>query len=358
MLKVIHAADLHLDSPFAALSSDQAAQRREELRQLPQRLADLANERQADLVLLAGDLLDGARCTRETALELARALGRIQAPVFISPGNHDPYTAASVYAQPIWPDNVHIFTSPVPEGVVLEHLGCTVYGAAFTREHPERGVLEGFRAQAKDGLSVMVAHGNTMGEDYGGITPAQIGDSGLTYLALGHIHQGSGLQRAGDTFWAYPGCPEGRGFDETGDKGVLEVTLDGGQVQVQFLSLCRRRYEILDVDVTGAQDVLACVERSLPTRTQEDILRLRLMGEGEISPSLLARLEQALAPRCYALEVQDRTRAPRQLWARAGEDSLTGLFLAALKDCPEGELRELAVRFGLSALEQGEDVSP
>ena len=358
MLNVIHAADLHLDSPFTTLSPERAAQRREELRQLPQRLADLANERKADLVLLAGDLLDGTRCTRETALELARALGRIQAPVFIAPGNHDPYTAASVYAQSIWPDNVHIFTSPVPERVVLEELGCTVYGVAFTREHPERGALEGFRADPDDGLRLMVAHGNTMGEDYGAITPAQIGDSGLNYLALGHIHQGGGLQRVGDTFWAYPGCPEGRGFDELGDKGVLEVSLDAGQVQARFLPLCRRRYEILDVDVTGAQDVLACVERALPARTQEDILRLRLVGEGDISTALLSRLEQTLAPRCYALEVQDRTRAPRQLWARAGEDSLTGLFLAALKDCPEGELRELAARFGLSALEQGEDVSP
>ncbi len=358
MLNVIHAADLHLDSPFSGLPPEQAAQRREERRQLPDRLAELANEKQADLVLLAGDLFDGARCTRETVQRLARALSRVHAPVFIAPGNHDPYTPNSPYAQPIWPDNVHIFTSPIPQKVTLKELGCTVYGAAFTQEHPEQGVLDGFCADGDEPLSLMVAHGNTLGEDYGGITPAQIRASGLSYLALGHIHQSSGLQQAGDTFWAYPGCPEGRGFDETGDKGMLHVTLDGQRVQVQFLSLCRRRYEILDVDVTNADDLPACVEQALPTQTQEHIFRIRLTGEAELAPPRLARLAETLSHRFYALELQDHTRAPQRVWERAGEDSLTGLFLAAMSRQPEGELRELAVRFGLSALEQGEDVSP
>lgn len=358
MLNVIHAADLHLDSPFSGLPPEQAAQRREELRQLPDRLADLANEKQADLVLLAGDLFDGARCTRETVQRLSRALGRIHAPVFIAPGNHDPYTSDSPYAQPVWPDNVHIFTSPLPQKVVLEALGCTVYGAAFTREHPEQGPLDHFCADEDRGLRFMVAHGNTLGEDYGGITPAQIRTSGLSYLALGHIHQCSGLQQTGDTFWAYPGCPEGRGFDETGDKGVLHVTLDGQRVQAQFLSLCRRRYEILDVDVTNADDLLSCVEQALPAQTREHIFRVRLTGQAELVSAQLERLAETLSPRFYSLELQDHTRAPQRVWERAGEDSLTGLFLAAMAGQPESELRELAVRFGLSALEQGEDVSP
>lgn len=358
MLNILHAADLHLDSPFSGLPPERAAQRREELRQLPDRLADLAGEIRADLVLLAGDLFDGTRCTRETVQLLARALGRIQAPVFIAPGNHDPYTPDSPYAQPIWPNNVHIFTSPIPQKVAPEGLGCTVYGTAFTQEHPEQGPLDHFCADEEDGLCLMVTHGNTLGEDYGSISPAQIRSCGLTYLALGHIHQGSGLQQTGDTYWAYPGCPEGRGFDETGDKGVLHLVLDGDRVQASFRSLCRRRYEILEVDVTDADDLQTRVAQALPARTQDHIFRIRLTGRGEYTASQLTRLEQALAPRFYALELQDHTRAPQRIWERVGEDSLTGLFLSAMAQQPEGDLRELAVRFGLSALEQGEDVSP
>lgn len=75
MLKIIHGADFHLDSPFSGLSPDQAAQRRGEQRELLDALARLAAEKQADLVLLSGDLLDGERVYRETAQTLARTLG-------------------------------------------------------------------------------------------------------------------------------------------------------------------------------------------------------------------------------------------------------------------------------------------
>ena len=89
MLHILHAADLHLDAPFAALDPGQAAQRRSEQRLLLDKLADLAAERKADLVLLSGDLLDSEQTYRETAQALAAALGRIDAPVVIAPGNHD-----------------------------------------------------------------------------------------------------------------------------------------------------------------------------------------------------------------------------------------------------------------------------
>ena len=357
MLKLIHAADLHLDSPFSGLSPEAAALRRRELRELPDRLADLAVREGADLVLLAGDLLDGGQVYRETTEALARALGRIPCPVFLAPGNHDPYTAPSPYALPIWPDNVHIFSSPAVEGMELPGLGCTVYGAAFTDEQREDPPLAGFSAQG-DGLRLMVLHGNTEGAGYGPVSPADIAASGLDYLALGHIHQASGLQLSGGTWWAYPGCPEGRGFDELGDKGALVVEVEPGRVKARFASLCRRRYEILDVDLTGAQDALAAAEAALPARTADHSFRLRLTGEFPADSTLADRLTQALASRFFSLEVQDLTRPPRDLWARAGEDSLTGLFLQEMAQFPSGPDRELALRFGLSALEQGEDVAP
>lgn len=361
MLKLIHAADLHLDSPFAGLSPEQAALRRAEQRGLLDRLADLANEEEADLVLLSGDLLDSRRVYRETVDALAQTLGRIRAKVFLAPGNHDPFNAASPYTLPIWPDHVHIFASPVPEGMELPELGCTVYGAAFIDESGQIAALEGFCA-AGEGLNIMVLHGNVQGRDYAPISPADIAASGLDYLALGHIHQASGLQKAGNTFWAYPGCPEGRGFDELGDKGALVVTVEKGCVSARFHSLCLRRYEILEVDLTGCTQPLSAVEAALPAATDMDIYRILLTGEFAMESGALSQLEQALAPRFHALELRDRTRTPRDLWARAGEDTLTGLFLRTMapkcQEQPDNETLQLAVRFGLAALEQGEDVAP
>ena len=87
MLKIIHGADFHLDSPFSGLTPERAAQRRGEQRELLEDLAALVREREADLVLLAGDLLDSERVFRETAQALRTALANIPCPVFIAPGN-------------------------------------------------------------------------------------------------------------------------------------------------------------------------------------------------------------------------------------------------------------------------------
>ena len=357
MLKIIHGADFHLDSPFSGLSPERAAQRRSELRQLPQRLGQLAREKGADLVLLSGDLLDGEYVYRETAEALARALGSFPCPVFIAPGNHDWWSERSLYAGMEWPEQVHIFHTSTPEGVELPALNCTVWGRAFLGPHEEQSPLSGLTIPKDGRLHLGCFHGDLASQSqYGPITREEIAASGLDYLALGHIHQGSGLQREGQTFWAYPGCPEGRGFDETGEKGVLYIEAEPGCVSVQFVPLCQRKYEILSVDVTGAADLAVAIRRALPPDASEHIFRVLLTGEGE-RPDLPS-LERNLAKECYGLTLRDHTCLPQDLWARREEDSLTGLFLQAMwEKCqsePDNPLYQLAVRYGLAALENRE----
>ena len=193
MLNIIHGADFHLDSPFSGLSPERAARRRGEQRDLLTRLAQLAREKQADLVLLSGDLMDGETVYRETAQALSQALGGIPCPVFLAPGNHDCYSPSSVYATLDWPDNVHIFTTPAVEGVDLPQLNCTVYGRAFCSPHETESPLAGFRAAEDGRLTLACLHGDTApGSGYGPISQEEIAASGLDYLALGHVHQHSG----------------------------------------------------------------------------------------------------------------------------------------------------------------------
>ena len=103
MVKVLHAADFHLDSAFGALSEERSRQRRQECRRLVDRMVDYANNHGAELMLLSGDLFDGERVYAQTAEELAAALGRFRGAVVIAPGNHDPYTTRSPYARTVWP---------------------------------------------------------------------------------------------------------------------------------------------------------------------------------------------------------------------------------------------------------------
>ena len=338
MLTFLHAADFHLDAPFAALPPERAAQRRGEQRALLDRMAQLARDRQVDLVLLAGDLMDSEQTYAETAQALSRALAAIPAPVFIAPGNHDFWSERSLYATMSWPENVHIFTQASPSAVPLPQLGCTVYGAAFTAPGCDHSPLEQFCAPADGSIHLMVLHALVEGRgDYAPITRAEIGASGLTYLALGHVHAYSGPQTEGQTVWAYSGCPEGRGFDETGDKGVVLGTINQGRVALAGL---------------------------LPATPSPDLCRILFTGERGEEGLDLAALEAMAAPCFYSVSLRDHTRVRRDLWDRAGEDTLTGLFLRDLRarlEAAESEedrtLVERAVRFGLAALEHGEDPS-
>ncbi len=359
MFRFLHAADFHLDSPFSALPPEKAAERRRESRGLPARLAEYANANHVQLVLLSGDLLDGDNPYRETAEALRDALGRIHAPVFIAPGNHDPYTASSPYAALDWPENVHIFSSAGLEAAEVPGLSAVVYGAAFTGPEQRESLLSGFRAPLDGKCRLMVLHGELDPAEprYDPVSREDAAGSGLAYLALGHIHK-RGKLRCGGTLCAWPGCPEGRGFDELGEKGFyLGTAADDGAVTLEFVPFARHRYEILEADVTG-RDPLEAVEALLPPDTAGDLYRIVLTGEAGEPGVDLAALSEALTPRFYALELRDRTRAAEDLWARAGEDSLRGLFLRELRGClkkagsdSERAAVEMAVRYGLAALD-------
>lgn len=359
MFKFIHASDFHMDSAFSALTPRQAAARRRESRELPARLANYANSHDIDLVLLTGDLFDSDGAYRETAEALRDALGQITAPVFIAPGNHDWYGPGSPYAALAWPENVHVFRSSAMESVELPGLSAVIHGAAFTAPEQRKGLLSGFTAPRDGKVHLMALHGELDAAEprYNPVTKEEIQNSSLNYLALGHIHK-RGERRLGGTLCAWPGCVEGRGFDELGDKGFYEGAVDdAGQVSLTFVPFARRRYEILEVDVT-ARPPREALEAALPPDTLSDLYRILLTGETGEAGVDLPGLREALADRFYALDLRDHTCVAEDLWARAEEDTLRGLFLrelrGKLKDAATEEERETiqrAARFGLAALD-------
>ena len=151
MIKLLHAADLHLDSPFSGLSPEQAAARRKEQRELPAKLAELCRIHGCDALLLAGDVFDSESVAPETVEALLAAFAACPCPVFLAPGNHDPLSAASPYRTERWPVNVHIFASRAISPVELPEQHCRVFGAGFESAY-ESGLLGGFSAP-QDGCS-------------------------------------------------------------------------------------------------------------------------------------------------------------------------------------------------------------
>lgn len=339
-MKILHAADLHLDTPFTGRSEEAVSKLKKAMLGLPEMLVRLCQSQKCDLLLLSGDLFDGEP-SRQSIDALKSALREASVPTFITPGNHDFCTPGSPWLTEIWPENVHIFTMPAIESIALPKLDCRVYGAGFTAMDCP-ALLENFRAEGTEAYHIGILHGDPLQRNspYCPITQAQVAASGLHYLALGHIHK-AGQFTAGSTLCAWPGCPMGRGNDETGEKGVYLVTLDTS-VQAEFIPLDTPRFYDLESEVfTSPADAVRAV---LPPVRSEDFYRVTLIGEAE--PFEAASLQ---FPEFPNLELRDKTVPPADLWSTIDDDSLEGVFFKLLHEELQNADEETSARLTLAA---------
>ncbi len=338
-LKILHTADWHLDSPFTGFTDSQRTLLRQEQRKIPGKVADLCRREDCDLVLLAGDIFDGD-ASRETLDVLKKELRRCGVPVLIAPGNHDYCVPGSPWLEESWPENVFIFTGAL-ESVTISGLDCRIYGAAF-RSMDCPGLLDGFQAEGPEKYRIAVLHGDPTRSNSpcNPVTASQIRRCGLQYVALGHIHKAGAFQ-SGDTICAWPGCPMGRGWDETGEKGVCIVTL-GDKTDIQAVTLDTLRF--MEMDVNIGKDPAAALESALPGAGTNDFYRISLTGCGEVD---LVSLKSAFSA-FPNLELRDHTEEPLDLWGDLGEDTLEGVFFRKLKQEMEAD-PENGERYRLAA---------
>ena len=339
-LKILHSADWHLDSAFVGFPEQQREFLKQEQKKIPGKIAELCRRESCDMVLLAGDIFDG-KPRRETLDALKTELEHCGVPVLISPGNHDFCGAGSFWLEESWPENVFVFTGDL-ESVTIQGLDCRIYGAAF-RSMDCDPLLEDFHAQGNEKYRLAVLHGDPLQKSspYNAITNAQVRGSGLAYLALGHVHKAGAFQ-SGETMCAWPGCPMGRGWDESGEKGVCIVTVEE-EVKVQAVSLHAPRFYDLEADITdGAEEAL---EAMIPAAAgSNDFYRITLTGNGDVDPEALRKQFVDL---CY-LELRDRTEPPLEIWADADQDTLEGIYFGMLRKAME-EDPENAARIQLAA---------
>ena len=325
-LKILHSADWHLDSPFAGFSEEQRACLKAEQKAIPGKITDLCIRENCDLMLLAGDIFDGEP-SRETVELVKEELARSEVPVLISPGNHDFCAIGSPWLEENWSENVFIFTGGL-ESVTIAGLNCRIYGAAFKSMDCEP-LLEDFQAEGQERYRIAVLHGDPTqtGSCYNPITAAQVRNSKLDYIALGHIHKAGGF-RVGKTLCAWPGCPMGRGWDETGEKGACIVTIEEA-AQVQPVCLDTIRFCQLEADVSD--DVEAALEELLPGGGSRNFFRIDLTGYGDVDTALI----QKQFANCPNLELRDKTQEPIDLWGDLDEDSLEGIYFQMLHNAME-----------------------
>ena len=342
MIKILHTADWHLDAPMSGHTPEGTEYLQRELKKLPKKIVKLATAENCDLILISGDLFDDSSHSESLSL-VQNAFGQTGIPIVIAPGNHDYINPSSPYMAEGWPENVHIFRSCAIESFVPAGLDCCIYGAGYqSMDCP--ALLKNFYADAPQAWKIGVLHAeaDTLTSPYCPITKEQIKNSGLDYLALGHIHKGSSL-RADKTLCAWPGSPMGHGFDELGAKGVILVNLDQ-QVIASFLPLDTPRFYDEEVDaVNDPQEAVAAVLPTLPT---DDFYRITLTGyQNDVD---LGSLYAAFA-HIPNLTLRDQTLPAPDLWDTAEEDSLEGTLFALLKTAAESDSSALAQRAQLAA---------
>lgn len=367
MIKIFQFADLHLDSPFASQSVTKAAAARQRLRELFCRMIKYARDGEYDLVLIPGDLYEDGYLTEETMRIVVSELATLACPVFISPGNHDPYTRSSLYKCAKFSENVHIFEGSKLTRIDLPDIGVDVYGYAFTSPSLPENLIANRRVSDTGIVNILCAHTDVFSptSNYAPTTYADIEAAGFTYAALGHLHNAPEIYRSSCAA-AYSGFAEGRGFDELGKGHALSVTIfDTGEVktvEADRISFSTHSYEIRTLDVSGAEDdasVLGKIRSLISAAEYGSETSLRILLTGTVAPAYrpnVAFLERAGRAELDMLEVRDET-LPLLGGELDADITLRGEVYRYLKDKmtsgteDERETASLALRIALAALE-------
>jgi len=338
----IHAADMHLDTPFegiARVSPEIASQLRDASLDAFDGLVDCAIRNDAAFVLLAGDNYDGSVRGVRAQLRMLRGLERLSArgiKTFIINGNHDPPEGWSAVKS--WPEGVTVFGHETVASAAVERGGvhlATVHGISFSQRTAGENLAARFTRASAPGFHVGLLHcsagANTEHESCCPTTVRDLQEAGMNYWALGHVHKREFLCEGGPWI-VYPGNLQGRSPkpSECGAKGAVVVEVDGSQVvRVEFAPLDRVRFAVSFVDVSTLADLPALrrmlVQRLEQLRKEHEgrglLVRAVLRGRGGVHRDLIRlgaveALCEDLRGECKGMEpfvwwesIQDATRS-------------------------------------------------
>ena len=266
-MKIVHAADLHIDSPLRGLSRYPNAPVdviRNATRRAFENLIDLCLQERVALLLLAGDVFDGNWRDYSTGMFFAAQLARLRqggVRVVTVRGNHD--AKSQITRELRLPENVTELSTRKPETKVFEDLGIAVHGQGFAaREVPEDLVVR-YPAPLEGLFNVGLLHTSLDGrpghDPYAPTSLQVLCNRGYDYWALGHVHAREVLCEAPHV--VFPGNLQARHMRETGPKGATLLTLERGRLRdVRHEILDAVRFASCEVDLSAAADGHDAVE--------------------------------------------------------------------------------------------------
>ncbi len=299
-LTFVHAADLHLDSPFkglSAVSDEMARLLRGALYQAFDALVRLCIDSDAAFLLLAGDIFDWQDKSLQAQLAFRDGLARLASngiSTYLVYGNHDPFSCDK--SPFTWPDSVFIFPPDRVETMWPETdfpRPVAISGISHSRAGEKRNLVRLFPKIEEDCFHIGLVHANvgtdTGHEPYAPCNMQDLNAHGIDYWALGHVHTSRIFSR--DPWMVYPGNIQGLSIRETGPRGcyLVHVDPDGG-VRADFKQLDQVRWSVGSVDIGAAPDIDALekliMDEALRLRSDAGdmplICRIRLTGHGVV----------------------------------------------------------------------------
>ena len=358
ILKFIHCSDIHLDAPMdTVLPPEKAEMRRRELLETFLALINRAKQECVRAMLVSGDLFDGIRVSATTQDVVYEAMKNAPDVDFLLlPGNHDAVSAASLGHD--LSHNVKIFGD---QWETIRYGDVAISACALTQGN----CSDLYRQLQLDKAltNIVMLHGklgSTAAPDTIDLT--QLRGKGIDYLALGHIHSYSVQKLDARGVAVYSGCLEGRGFDECGQKGFVELNCENHLVKEKFVPFARRRFYIVSVGITNIDNVSTMLAMIQETAEQQKIppgslVRFELQGAYSVDANKdIAYLESSLNRNFFFAKVVDKTRLVVDTADFAYDQSLRGAFVRTVLASGETEEeKQRIIQCGLRAL-RGEDV--
>lgn len=227
-IRIIHTSDLHLGSDGLKSSAQGKC--------IPiKQVVDTTLNEKADVLVIAGDLVDHNRVHLDVLIELQNQLNRLSIPTILLPGNHDSLDEDSIYNRAKLIENcssLKMFSDPTGEIIHLKNLQLSFWGKPTIRHSPQFLPLGNAPSRNQEKWFVGVAHGlvteeSNIDQRSSPIFPSQIAQSDFDYIALGHIDVFRNVS-TGNVPAYYSGSPEGTNTEHSGSVTLIELDNDKG----------------------------------------------------------------------------------------------------------------------------------
>ena len=334
-MKFIHIADMHFDTPFSCLNSkgDFGKIRRMDQREIFRKIINYIKENNINYLFIAGDFYEHNYIRKSTIEYINDLFKQIpQTKIFITPGNHDPYVANSMYKNFAWNNNVKIFTSKIEK---VETEEANIYGVGFEDFYCEKSNIENIILEDKCKINVLIAHGSLNASDklqleYNPINKNKLKEIGFDYVALGHIHKLDFNTEKNQNI-VYPGSTIAMGFDELGKHGFIVGNVENEKLELAFIPVDNREFKEIEFDVTEINDEEELIEKINNIYLEENNLyKIILIGARnfEININNLYKF----IDRENIIKIKDKTKLNYDLEKMANDNTLKGIFINEIKE--------------------------